>query len=180
MRLKTNSRELFCCRRRFFLAPYIVINLSILFRWISISRNSGSSNRQQTSRRIQNAKAKTCGQQTVKKYILFLKCIGVTIWLLPYPRICTALMRPIKPKQSCLQLELSLYHLKSFAIFWQANRAIQSPKECHKCTVYTKMFKVLFHNFYKHICFRWRFVDNFLMFLFYYFISAYYNHCCLF
>ena len=59
-------------------------------------------------------------------------------------------MRPIKPKQNCLQLELglSLYiFLKSFAIFWQPNRASQNPKECHKCTEYTKMFKVLLHNF---------------------------------
>ena len=109
-----------------FLVLCKVINLSILFRWISISRNSGSSNRQETSRRIQNAKTKTCGQQTVNKYMRLLNLLG---W--PYG------FSPI--------LESALHWKRSL---------------------------------WKHICFRRPFLANFL--LFYYFINAYHNHCCLF
>ena len=34
---------------------------------------------------------------------------GVTIWLLPHPRISTALMKTIRLKQHCLQLCINLY-----------------------------------------------------------------------
>ena len=84
-----------------FLVPCIVINVSILFRWVSISRNSGPSNRQETSRRIQNAKTKTRGQQTVNKYIQLLNLWGRPYDFSPmHPRISTALTRPISPKQN--------------------------------------------------------------------------------
>ena len=73
--------------KKFFFLCYmhIKINLSILSRWISISRNSRSSNRQETWRRIQNAKTNPCGHQIVNEYTMLLNLlwsIALYFWIL--------------------------------------------------------------------------------------------------